>query len=136
MSFVSPLASLTVGGTGDVLRNWDAIKKESKHQKSQTEVLQSVAKTLPALMRAQKLRHKAASAAPFTGEECAQDIRTSLSKLESAQTKEEKSSLLGELLFAAAGLADSLGVESEEALVRSCESFLAEFAEREAEKNR
>ena len=87
-------------------------------------------------MRAQKLRHKAASAAPFTGEECAQDIRTSLSKLESAQTKEEKSSLLGELLFAAAGLADSLGVESEEALVRSCESFLAEFAEREAEKNR
>ena len=127
---------VTVGGTGDVLRNWDAIKKESKHQKSQTEVLQSVAKTLPALMRAQKLRHKAASAAPFTGEECAQDIRTSLSKLESAQTKEEKSSLLGELLFAAAGLADSLGVESEEALVRSCESFLAEFAEREAEKNR
>ena len=127
---------VTVGGTGDVLRNWDAIKKESKHQKSQTEVLQSVPKTLPALMRAQKLRHKAASAAPFTGEECAQDIRTSLSKLESAQTKEEKSSLLGELLFAAAGLADSLGVESEEALVRSCESFLAEFAEREAEKNR
>ena len=127
---------VTVGGTGDVLRNWDAIKKESKHQKSQTEVLQSVAKTLPALMRAQKLRHKAASAAPFTGEECAQDIRTSLSKLESAQTKEEKSSLLGGLLFAAAGLADSLGVESEEALVRSCESFLAEFAEREAEKNR
>ncbi len=127
---------VTVGGTGDVLRNWDAIKKESKHQKSQTEVLQSVAKTLPALMRAQKLRRKAASSVPFTGEECAQDIRASLSKLEGAKTKEEKSSLLGELLFAAAGLAESLGAESEEALVRSCESFLTEFAEREAEKNR
>ena len=41
---------VSVSGTGDVLRNWDAIKKASKHQKSQAEVLDSVAKTLPALM--------------------------------------------------------------------------------------
>ena len=56
---------VTVNGTGDVLRNWDAIKKATKHQTSQTEVLRSVASSLPALMRAQKVRHKAAASEPL-----------------------------------------------------------------------
>ena len=122
---------VTVSGTGDVLRNWDAIKKASKHQKSQTEVLESVARTLPALMRAQKLRHKAVSSVPVTAQGCAAEAREALAALENAGTQEEKTALLGQLLFAAAGLGEALGVESEEALTRRSDAFIAELAEQE-----
>lgn len=43
----------------EVLKNWDKIKAETKAQSSLYERLDSVAKPLPALMRAQKLIHKA-----------------------------------------------------------------------------
>lgn len=43
----------------EVLKNWDKIKAETKAQSSLYEKLDSVAKPLPALMRAQKLIHKA-----------------------------------------------------------------------------
>ena len=42
--------------------------------------------------------------------------------------KEEQKALLGQLLFAAAGLADALGVEAEEALTRESDSFLKKVA--------
>lgn len=122
---------VSVSGTGDVLRNWNAIKKASKHQKSQAEVLDSVAKTLPALMRAQKLRHKAASTVPVTAEGCAAEAQTALAGLSGSKSdanKEEQKALLGQLLFAAAGLADALGVEAEEALTRESDSFLKKVA--------
>lgn len=43
----------------NVMVNWDAIKKEEKGQKSVGDVLESISRTLPALMRAQKLIKKA-----------------------------------------------------------------------------
>ena len=46
----------TVADTADeVLTNWDKIKMETKSQKSQSEVLSSVSKALPALMYSQKV---------------------------------------------------------------------------------
>ena len=44
----------------DVLKNWDEIKKIEKHQSSETEVLRSVPRVLPALMRSSKVQQKAA----------------------------------------------------------------------------
>ncbi len=44
----------------EVLKNWDAIKAETKKQKSLGERLDSIAKTLPALVRMQKVIHKTA----------------------------------------------------------------------------
>lgn len=46
--------------TDAVLKNWDQIKRETKRQKSNREVLESVSPAMPALMRAQKVRKKAA----------------------------------------------------------------------------
>ena len=46
-------------------------------------------------------------------------------------TQEEKTALLGQLLFAAAGLGEALGVESEEALTRRSDAFIAELADQE-----
>ncbi len=44
----------------EVLKNWDAIKAETKKQKSLGERLDSIAKTLPSLVRMQKVIHKTA----------------------------------------------------------------------------
>ena len=48
--------------TEQVLSNWDKIKQESKHQTTVAETRRSVAKSLPALMRAEKLIGRAAKA--------------------------------------------------------------------------
>ena len=54
--------STVVSNSAEVLVNWDAIKKETKSQTTQTQVLQSVSKALPALMRSDKVQQKAARA--------------------------------------------------------------------------
>ena len=51
-----------VSGTAQVLDNWDAIKQRSKSQTTATETLESVARSLPALMRAEKLLGRAKKA--------------------------------------------------------------------------
>ena len=51
---------ISVENSAEVLKNWDKIKAETKSQSALYEKLDSVAKPLPALMRAQKLIHKAA----------------------------------------------------------------------------
>ena len=51
-----------VNDTADVLKNWDAIKKETKGQERYTDTLESVARSLPALARAQKVGKRAARA--------------------------------------------------------------------------
>ena len=43
----------------DVLRNWEAIKKDEKSLRTQTEVMRDVPRTFPALMRAAKVQKKA-----------------------------------------------------------------------------
>lgn len=48
-----------------VLKNWDNIKAQTKEQKSLREKLDSIAKPLPALIRAQKVMHKTVKEMPF-----------------------------------------------------------------------
>ena len=50
---------VTVDGTGQVLRNWDAIKRQTKGGKTQAELLGGVPRSLPALMRAAKVQNRA-----------------------------------------------------------------------------
>ena len=51
-----------VSGSDEVLVNWDELKREEKHQESYTDTLTSVAKSLPALWRAEKVQKKAKKA--------------------------------------------------------------------------
>ena len=46
--------------SAEVLKNWDEIKRKEKAQKTLTEAMEQVPACLPALMRAQKIQHKAA----------------------------------------------------------------------------
>lgn len=111
--------------TDGVLTNWDNIKMETKHQDSPAQVLDSVAKTLPSLMRAQKLAHKIRK---YRLDETSDEISRLLGKtddLSDARTP-------GEKLFALAAECDLAGVDAEEALSALCESAV-ELAKR-AEK--
>lgn len=51
-----------VDSTQDILNNWDDLKKTEKHQKSVADTMNSVARTLPALIRAEKVMKKAEKA--------------------------------------------------------------------------
>ncbi len=53
---------VSVSGSGEVLRNWDAIKRADRHQSGVADELRGVSEYLPALMRAEKIQKKAEKA--------------------------------------------------------------------------
>ena len=116
--------------TTEVLNNWDAIKKASKGQKTQSEVLSSVAKSLPALMRAQKVQ-KRASKVGFDWP----DAMGAFEKI-SEETEELREAIvcdgnveeeLGDLLFAVVNVARHVHVDAELSLEKAVEKFTARF---------
>ena len=87
---------------------WAAIKRQEKGQKTLSEELDGIAKTLPALTRAEKIAGKC-----YRGEE------KDLSMVEQAAHQfalRQDAASLGELLFAAARQAKALKIDPEEAL--------------------
>ena len=128
-----------VSGTGEVLTNWEALKRKEKGQETHTDALNAVARSLPGLWRAEKVQQKAAKAG-FDWP----DISGALDKLseetgeliaavnEDSNVEEE----LGDLLFAAVKVARFAGVDPEEALSRACDKFIARFARVEAAAGR
>ena len=120
----------------EVLRNWENIKQREKGQETCAATLESVPKTLPALMRSEKIQKRAGKAGfcypDWQG--AFKDLRSELEELREAaesgeqlHTEEE----LGDLLFAAVNVARHLEVDAEEALIRSCEKFTRRFTEAE-----
>lgn len=115
----------------EVLENWDEIKKAEKGHKSQSEAMRSIAKSLPALLRAEKIQAKAAKAG-FDFE----NIEGAFSKLEE-ETDELSEALkdparaceeLGDLLFAAVNVSRFLKADPEELLTKSSEKFISRFS--------
>ena len=116
--------------TEQVLINWDRLKQQEKSQKTATDTLESVARTLPQLWRAEKIQKKAAKAgfdwADITGaldkldEETAELRRA----VESGNGVEEE---LGDVLFAAVKVGRFAGLDSEAALSGTCEKFIRRF---------
>ena len=124
---------VTVNSTGDVLKNWDAIKMQTKGQETYTETLESVAKSLPALMRAQKVGKRAMRAGMDfrTAEDALSCIDTEKSELveaissgDTVQIEEE----LGDLLFSCVNASRHLGIDAEQALTNATEKFIKRFA--------
>lgn len=115
-----------------VLKNWDEIKRAEKGQATCSETLRSVPKTLPALMRSQKLQQKAAKAGfdwpdmggPFEKifEELT-EFREALASGDPRAVSEE----LGDVLFSAVNMARFAGVDAEEALSCACDKFTDRF---------
>ena len=113
-----------------VLVSWDKLKRQEKGQKTVADSMDSVARSLPGLWRAEKLQSKAASA----GFEWP-DVQGALAKLE-----EEVSELrravegggdvpdeLGDVLFAAVKVGRFCGCDPEDAVNGTCEKFIRRF---------
>ena len=118
---------IKVSGTDDVLTNWDAIKRNSKKQKTTTQAMDSVPRELPALMRAAKLQSKAAK----SGAELQIDAAAYIAQKADALKDGISSEKLGELLFAAAAAARMADIDPEEALTAVSDEFLEHFGEYE-----
>ena len=122
--------------TETVLKNWDTLKKESKHQESFTETLESVPKTFPALLRGEKLCKRASRAGlPIDDPaECVAGIRAGLDKLEQSgfdKVNSQNSQTLGNLLLDFCNLDRILKVDGEKALTYASNEFIINFSHAE-----
>lgn len=116
--------------TAKALNTWDDQKKEEKGQKTAGDTLDAVARSLPALMRAEKIQEKARKVGFDWNEteravdklsEEVEELKQAIR--EQSNTREE----LGDVLFAAAKVGRFLGHDSEEALHGTCEKFIRRF---------
>ena len=117
---------VSVENSAEVLVNWDNIKNDEKSRKTPYEQLDSVSKSLPSLMRAQKLQSKAVKNNLIekpSKNECLDKIIEAASKLKNSDDLDA----LGELMFYAAGIAADLGCEAEEILYRYNDNFQTKF---------
>jgi len=125
--------SVEVSGAGEVLRNWDAIKSETKGIESRTEAMNSIARSLPSLMRAEKIQAKAASVG-FDWEEIGgalDKLQEEVDELRAAIPDGQAVEELGDVLFAAVNVARFLKTDAEHTLERASEKFVARFSHME-----
>ena len=110
--------------TEEVLTNWDQIKRETKKQDDR-EVLRSVSPAMPALMRAQKVRKKAAKMGEDAGS--VEEIRARICENVRNASAENGFETLGNALFDITELARHIGVDAEHALYEVCRSYIENF---------
>ncbi len=122
-----------VSNTGQVLQNWDAIKKQERAQAGkdvQTEsVLDGVPPALPTLMTSQEYQKRAIKKG-FEYEDVQgayNKLMEELLELQQASTPEEQLEEMGDLLFVVAHLAHWLKIDADEALRRSNRKFKGRF---------
>ncbi len=123
---------VTVNSTGDVLKNWDDIKRSTKKQRTQSEAMAAIPDVYPALMKAQKVQEKAKKAGfDWRDSEGAfLKIAEETAELKEALAKGEKNSVedeLGDLLFSVVNVARFCGCEAETALDKATKKFMARY---------
>lgn len=126
---------VTVDSTDQVLSNWEELKKKEKHQDTQADAVDAVARTLPALWRAEKMKKKAAK----TGFDW-RDVSGALDKLSEELDELKAAALngegdpteeLGDLLLAAVSVGRFLNADPEDALHAACDKFSTRFRKTE-----
>jgi MazG family protein len=114
-----------VGSAGEVMRNWEAIKRE---EEGRTDPLAGIPAALPALQLAAKLQKRAADGG-FAWPDLAGPLAKVREELDEvlAAGPDEVEHEVGDLLFAAVALARARGVEPETALRRTARRFRARY---------
>ena len=113
--------------------DWDTMKQRERAQTTIAEAMDSVARSLPALWRCDKIQAKAAK----TGFEWP-DVHAALDKVDE-ETRELRAAVasgdteaigdeLGDLLFAAVKVARFAGIDPEQAAHAACEKFIRRFS--------
>ena len=123
---------INVDNSEEVLKNWDAIKMQTKSQKTHSEVMHSVSPALPALIRADKIQNKARKIGfDFPDALSALDkLSEEVSELREAISNgnaECISSELGDVLFSAVNVGRLMKIDSEKALSDTSERFISRF---------
>lgn len=116
--------NVTAETSEEVLKNWDAIKREQRHQSTLQEEMQGVSRALPALMRAEKIQKKAERENVYTTspQESADIIHAQLDALmKNPQDPEEK---LGKILFEMTNIARNFKINAEGCLTSALERFI------------
>ena len=121
---------VAVSGTGEVLSNWEALKRKEKGQATNTDALEAVARSLPALWRAEKVQKKAKKAG-FDWSEVSGALDKLAEELEelrqAAAQGTNVAEELGDLLFSAVNVSRFLGVDCEDALNQATDKFIDRF---------
>ena len=117
----------------EALGSWERNKKKEKKLESYTDMLLDVPHGFPALMRAQKIQKKAASAG-FDWEDVKgvwDKLYEEADELAAAKTDDEKAEEFGDLLFAAVNLGRHMGIDCETALGAATVKFIERFTRME-----
>lgn len=128
--------NVEVADSAEVLQNWDKIKRVEKHQSTVTSSLESVARSLPALWRAEKLQKKAAKVGfDWVSVEGAMDkIDEEAGELRQVLGDPDRAAEeLGDLLFSCVNVARFIKADPEEILRAASDKFLSRFSRLEAQ---
>lgn len=126
---------VTVSGTGEALSNWEKLKRAEKGQNTTAQAMDAVARTLPALWRAEKVQKKASKSgfdwadmidAVEKVTEEAGEVHEAVCEAEGDDRIAEE---LGDLLFAAVNVARFLGRDPEALLHSATDKFIRRFAQ-------
>ncbi|MDO5561093.1 MAG: nucleoside triphosphate pyrophosphohydrolase [Oscillospiraceae bacterium] len=128
--------NVTVSGCDEVLTNWENIKQHTKGQTTYTQTLESVPKTFPALMKAQKVGKRAAkSGMDFaTLNDALERLKSEITELQDAVTENNIENIkeeLGDVLFSCTNVARKIDADAEQLLTDATEKFIRRFAQTE-----
>ncbi|GAB6106982.1 bifunctional methyltransferase/pyrophosphohydrolase YabN [Fusibacter bizertensis] len=125
-------SDVVVNSSEEVLVNWQAIKNIEKSNKTIVESMNSVSKSLPALLRAQKIQKRAsdvgfdwksAKEALSKIDEELLEVKEAIEKGNSESIKEE----MGDLLLIIANVARLMDIDAEQCLVDATKKFVKRF---------
>ena len=123
---------LEVNSANEVVSNWEKIKAKEKSEKSIAESMDRVAKTLPVLMRAQKIQKKAMKISEETYDPNKQidAIISALNALkyeDLQQNNKEITSKIEKIMFEVVNLSTFFDINAEFTLTKSVEKFINRF---------
>lgn len=109
--------NVEVSSTEEVLDNWNSIKMQTKGQKTAKESVESISRSLPSLMRAEKTASKLHKyGTPYASVE---DIVSLSQQLDGEES-------IGKLLYAITSYARSQDTDAEKALYNECDKVISE----------
>ena len=124
--------NINVSSGQESLDVWEDIKRSEKRHETVAEAMDSVARALPALWRAEKIQKKAGKVGfdwpDYTGALSA--LHSELSEMESAIETGDNETIyeeLGDLLFSVVNTARFFNIDPEDALNTSCDKFTSRF---------
>ncbi|MEX2237530.1 MAG: nucleoside triphosphate pyrophosphohydrolase [Dehalococcoidia bacterium] len=123
-------AGVEVSGTDEVLKNWEAIKRQEKGDKEEISTLDRVPLTLPALHQTSVVLERAGrSGFTWPGmEDVLEKLTEEVAELAEGRTDAEREDEFGDVLFNLVNAGRYLGVEAESALRGSLAKFRRRFA--------